>query len=137
MVKILSMNQTTIRRLTLRLNQYHFKTINTCIGKKIYETLPGMSRGFSFISHKDYGDLSFYDKHGWIIPVDTSLRRKPELNSLCCTVSKKTIKRRTNERSVSQHHTLVPAVQWETTTTSTKNERDQTASLAAQPKFHV
>ena len=78
-----------IGRWITRLDQYHFKTVhrppsqhrnvdglskrtNHYIHReRILEKLPEVSEGFNFMSQKDYNDLptvSYFDKHGRIIP---------------------------------------------------------------------
>ena len=88
-LKTYSMDKAKIGRWIARLDQYHFETIhrprtqhrnvdglskrtNDYVHReKIVEALPEESKGFSFMSQKDYEDLPtvpYIDKHGKFIP---------------------------------------------------------------------
>ena len=86
--------------------------------EKIVETLPEMSKGFSFMSQKDYEDLPtvpYIDKHGKFIPNHPKL--PPVLYIL----------KRPKEDSTSEHSLSsipwYPQLQWETTPISTEDDR--------------
>ena len=88
-LKTYSMDQAKIGCWIARLDQYHFKTIrrprtqhrnvdglskrtNDYIHREqILEKLPEVSKGFNFMSEKDYDDfptIPYFDKHGRLIP---------------------------------------------------------------------
>ena len=143
-LKTYSMDQAMIGRWIARLDQYHFKTIhrprtqhrnadglskrtNDYVHReKIVEALPEVSKGFSFMSQKDYEELPtvpYIDKHGKFIPNHTELPPEARAQLPVLYILKKPPKEDlTSDPSLSSIP-WYPQVQWETTPTSTENDR--------------
>ena len=143
-LKTYSMDQAMIGRWIARLDQYHFKTIhrprtqhrnadglskrtNDYVHReKIVEALPEVSKGFSFMSQKDYEELPtvpYIDKHGKFIPNHPELPPEARAQLPVLYILKKPPKEDlTSDPSLSSIP-WYPQVQWETTPTSTENDR--------------
>ena len=143
-LKTYSMDQAMIGRWIARLDQYHFKTIhrprtqhrnadglskrtNDYVHReKIVEALPEVSKGFSFMSQKDYEELPtvpYIDKHGKFIPNHPELPPEARAQLPVLYILKKPPKKDlTSDPSLSSIP-WYPQVQWETTPTSTENDR--------------
>ena len=143
-LKTYSMDQAMIGRWIARLDQYHFKTIhrprtqhrnadglskrtNDYVHReKIVETLPEVSKGFSFMSQKDYEELPtvpYIDKHGKFIPNHPELPPEARAQLPVLYILKKPPKEDlTSDQSLSSIP-WYPQVQWENTPTSTENDR--------------
>ena len=143
-LKTYSMDQAMIGRWIARLDQYHFKTIhrprtqhrnadglskrtNDYVHReKIVEALPEVSKGFSFMSQKDYEELPtvpYIDKHGKFIPNHPELPPEARAQLPVLYILKKPPKEDlTSDQSLSSIP-WYPQVQWETTPTSTENDR--------------
>ena len=143
-LKTYSMDQAMIGRWIARLDQYHFKTIhrprtqhrnadglskrtNDYVHReKIVEALPEVSKGFSFMSQKDYEELPtvpYIDKHGKFIPNHPELPPEARAQFPVLYILKKPPKEDlTSDPSLSSIP-WYPQVQWETTPTSTENDR--------------
>ena len=143
-LKTYSMDQAMIGRWIARLDQYHFKTIhrprtqhrnadglskrtNDYVHReKIVEALPEVSKGFSFMSQKDYEELPtvpYIDKHGKFIPDHPELPPEARAQLPVLYILKKPPKEDlTSDPSLSSIP-WYPQVQWETTPTSTENDR--------------
>ena len=143
-LKTYSMDQAMIGRWIARLEQYHFKTIhrprtqhrnadglskrtNDYVHReKIVEALPEVSKGFSFMSQKDYEELPtvpYIDKHGKFIPNHPELPPEARAQLPVLYILKKPPKEDlTSDPSLSSIP-WYPQVQWETTPTSTENDR--------------
>ena len=143
-LKTYSMDQAMIGRWIARLDQYHFKTIhrprtqhrnadglskrtNDYVHReKIVEALPEVSKGFSFMSQKDYEELPtvpYIDKHGKFIPNHPELPPEARAQLPVLYILKKPPKEDlTSDQSLSSIP-WYPQVQWENTPTSTENDR--------------
>ena len=143
-LKTYSMDQAMIGRWIARLDQYHFKTIhrprtqhrnadglskrtNDYVHReKIVEALPEVSRGFSFMSQKDYEELPtvpYIDKHGKFIRNHPELPPEARAQLPVLYILKKPPKEDlTSDQSLSSIP-WYPQVQWENTPTSTENDR--------------
>ena len=143
-LKTYSMDQAMIGRWIARLDQYHFKTIhrprtqhrnadglskrtNDYVHReKIVEALPEVSKGFSFMSQKDYEELPtvpYIDKHGKFIPNHPELPPEARAQLPVLYILKKPPKKDlTSDPSLSSIP-WYPQVQWENTPTSTENDR--------------
>ena len=143
-LKTYSMDQAMIGRWIAHLDQYHFKTIhrprtqhrnadglskrtNDYVHReKIVEALPEVSKGFSFMSQKDYEELPtvpYIDKHGKFIPNRPELPPEARAQLPVLYILKKPPKEDlTSDPSLSSIP-WYPQVQWETTPTSTENDR--------------
>ena len=142
-LKTYSMDQAMIGRWIARLDQYHFKTIhrprtqhrnadglskrtNDYVHReKIVEALPEVSKGFSFMSQKDYEELPtvpYIDKHGKFIPNHPELPPEARAQLPVLYILKKPPKEDpTSDQSLSSIP-WYPQVQWETTPTSIEND---------------
>ena len=143
-LKTYSMDQAMIGRWIARLDQYHFKTIhrprtqhrnvdglskrtNDYVHReKIVETLPEVSKGFRFMPQKDYEELPtvpYIDKHGKFIPNHPELPLEAKAQLPVLYILKKPPKEDlTSDPSLSSIP-WYPQVQWETTPTSTEDDR--------------
>ena len=143
-LKTYSMDQAMIGRWIARLDQYHFKTIhrprtqhrnadgfskrtNDYVHReKIVEALPEVSKGFSFMSQKDYEELPtvpYIDKHGKFIRNHPELPPEARAQLPVLYILKKSPKEDlTSDQSLSSIP-WYPQVQWENTPTSTENDR--------------
>ena len=143
-LKTYSMDQAMIGRWIARLDQYHFKTIhrprtqhrnadglskrtNDYVHReKIVGALPEVSKGFSFMSQKDYEELPtvpYIDKHGKFIPNHPELPPEARAQLPVLYILKKSPKEDlTSDQSLSSIP-WYPQVQWENTPTSTENDR--------------
>ena len=143
-LKTYSMDQAIIGRWIARLDQYHFKTIhrprtqhrnadglskrtNDYVHReKIVEALPEVSKGFSFMSQKDYEELPtvpYIDKHGKFIPNHPELPPEARAQLPVLYILKKPPKEDlTSDQSLTSIP-WYPQVQWENTPTSTENDR--------------
>ena len=127
-LKTYSMDQAMIGRWIARLDQYHFKTIhrprtqhrnadglskrtNDYVHReKIVEALPEVSKGFSFMSQKDYEELPtvpYIDKHGKFIRNHPELPPEARAQLPVLYILKKVTKGGSNLRSVFELHTVV------------------------------
>ena len=143
-LKTYSMDQAMIGRWIARLDQYHFKTIHRprtqhrnadglskrtndyVHRKKIVEALPEVSKGFSFMSQKDYEELPtvpYIDKHGKFIPDHPELPPEARAQLPVLYILKKPPKEKLTSDSSSNSIPWYPQVQWETTPTSTEDDR--------------
>ena len=143
-LKTYSMDQTMIGRWIARLDQYHFKTIhrprmqhrnadglskrtNDYVHReKIVETLPEVSKGFSFMPQKDYEELPtvpYNDKHGKFIPNHPELPPEARAQLPVLYILKKPPKEDLTSDSSLNSIPWYPEVQWETTPTSTDDDR--------------
>ena len=143
-LKTYSIDQAMIGRWIARLDQYHFKTIhrprtqhrnadglskrtNDYVHReKIVEALPEVSKGFSFMSQKDYEELPtvpYIDKHGKFIPNHPELPPEARAQLPVLYILKKPPKEDLTSDQSSSSIPWYPQVQWETTPTSTENDR--------------
>ena len=143
-LKTYSMDQAMIGRWIARLDQYHFKTIhrprtqhrnadglskrtNDYVHReKIVEALPEVSKGFSFMSQKDYEELPtvpYIDKHGKFIRNHSELPPEARAQLPVLYILKKSPKEDLTSDQSSSSIPWYPQVQWETTPTSTENDR--------------
>ena len=143
-LKTCSMDQAMIGRWIARLDQYHFKTIhrprtqhrnadglskrtNDYVHReKIVEALPEVSRGFSFMSQKDYEELPtvpYIDKHGKFIPNHPELPPEARAQLPVLYILKKPPKEDLASDQSLSSIPWYPQVQWENTPTSTENDR--------------
>ena len=130
-------------RWIARLDQYHFKTIHRprtqhrnvdglskwtkdyVHREKIVGALPEVSKGFSFMSQKDYEDLPtmpYIDKHGKFIPNNPGLPPEARAQLPVLYILKRLKDDSTSEHSLSSIP-WYPQVQWETTPMSTEDDR--------------
>ena len=142
-LKTYSMDQAMIGRWIARLDQYHFKTIhrprtqhrnvdglskrtNDYVHReKSVEALPEVSKGFSFMSQKDYEDLPtvpYIDKHKKFIPNHPELPPEARAQLPVLYIWKRQKKDSTSEHSLSSIP-WYPQVQRETTPMSTEKHR--------------
>ena len=143
-LKTYSMDQAMIGRWIARLDQYHFKTIhrprtqhrnadglskrtNDYVHReKIVEALPEVSKGFSFMSQKDYEELPtvpYIDKHGKFIRNHPELPPEARAQLPVLYILKKSPKEDLTSDQSSSSIPWYPQVQWENTPTSTENDR--------------
>ena len=143
-LKTYSMDQAMIGRWIARLDQYHFKTIhrprtqhrnadglskrtNDYVHReKIVEALPEVSKGFSFMSQKDYEELPtvpYIDKHGKFIPNHPELPPEARAQLPVLYILKKPPKEDLTPDPSLSSIPWYPQVQWGTTPTSTENDR--------------
>ena len=154
-LKTYSMDQAMIGRWIARLDQYHIKTIhrprtqhrnadglskrtNDYVRReKIVEALPEVSKGFSFMSQKDYEELPtvpYIDKHGKFIRNHPELPPEARAQLPVLYILKKPPKEDlTSDQSLSSIP-WYPQVQWENTPTSTENDRPN-CILSVTTKF--
>ena len=143
-LKTYSMDQAMIGRWIARLDQCHFKMIHRPRAQhrnadglskrtndymhreEISKTSPEVSKGFRFMSQKDYEErptVPYIDKHGKFIPNHPEL--PPEARAQLPVLY--ILKKRPKEISTSEHSLSsipwYPQVQWETTPTSTENDK--------------
>ena len=138
------MDQAMIGRWIARLDQYHFKTIhrprtqhrnvdglskrtNDYVHReKIVETLPEVSKGFSFMPQKDYEELPtvpYIDKHGKFIPNHPELPPEARAQLPVLYILKRPPKEDLTADPSLSSIPWYPQVQWETTPTSTEDDR--------------
>ena len=143
-LKTHSMDQAMIGRWIARLNQYNLKTIhrprtqhrnadglskrtNDYVHReKIVEKLPEVSKRFSFMSQKDYEELStvpYIDKHGKFNPNHPELPPEARAQLPVLYILKKRPKEDSTSDSNMKSIPWYPQVQWETTPTSTEDDR--------------
>ena len=143
-LKTYSMDQAMIGRWIARLDQYHFKTIhrprtqhrnvdglskrtNDYVHReKIVETLPEVSKGFSFMPQKDYEELPtvpYIDKHGKFIPNHPELPPEARAQLPVLYILKRPPKEDLTADPSLSSIPWYPQVQWETTPTSTEDDR--------------
>ena len=143
-LKSYSMGQATIGRWIARLDQYHFKTVHwprtqhrNADGlskttkdyvhrEKITESLPEVSKGFSFMSQKDYENLPtvpYIDKQGKFIPNHLELPPEARAQLPVLYILKKRPKAEPQQDESAISIPWYPQVQWETTPTSNENEK--------------
>ena len=143
-LKTYSMDQAMIGRWIARLDQYHFKTIHRprtqhrnadglskrtndyLHWEKIVEKLPEVRKGFSFMSQKDYEKLPtvpYIDKHRKFIPNHPELPPEARAQLPVLYILRKRPKNESTSGSNSNFVPWYPQVQWETTPTSTEDDR--------------
>ena len=133
-----------IGRWIARLDQYHFKTVHrprtqhrNAVGlskrtndyvhrENIVETLPEVSKGFSFMSQDDYENLPtvpYIDKHGKFIPNHPEVPAEARAQLPMLYILKRQPKEKPATDQSFSSIPWYPEVQWETTPTSTESDR--------------
>ena len=128
-----------IGRWIARLDQYHFKTVHrprtqhrNAVGlskrtndyvhrENIVETLPEVSKGFSFMSQDDYENLPtvpYIDKHGKFIPNHPEVPAEARAQLPMLYILKRQPKEKPATDQSFSSIPWYPEVQWETTPTS-------------------
>ena len=137
------MDQAMIGRWIARLDQYHFKTVHRprtqhrnadglskktndlrAQGKSV-ETLPEVTKGFSFMSQNDYENLPivpYIDKHEKFSPNHPELPAEAQAQLHVLYILKKRPKEESTPDQSLNSIPWYPEEQWETTPTSTEND---------------